>query len=375
MDFSLTTLFVVPQSNTLPTTGDTSLLTASQFGVFLSTFQAATTGNIGAAKYIYIAQGRNLTLPGVGTKRSDKIYASNVIEWYKVPSVQTYSPQVVVINNFTITCGEQVTFTFRLHSSYIDTAFFNGMQKSYTVQAPCCACGASTCTDLDATSMLYSLIAKIQSEVGEYEIFNILTFLTFTIVGTGTNVSLVVSGNALTVYGQPCDIAAYPYEYDRLWFRAFVFPGAATTQDFEVYDACNLAATVTITQRATYPSGSSAEITQLEKNFYSYQALHKHLFRFAIFDNAFQSEVVAGQYYDLYVLKCLEPLERVQWGAKIAEDFTVMLAIPTGQTAATETLLVDYLGAITNHVTTVPTTTSTTSTTSTSTSSTTTLEP
>lgn len=371
----MTTLFVLPLSNTLPTTGDTSALTASQFGVFLNTYQAATTGNIGAAPYIYVAQGRPIPLPGVGTKRSDKIYLANVIDWYKVPSVQTYSPEVITINTFNITCGESVTFTFRLHSSYIETGFFNGLQRSYTVQAPCCACGASPCTALDATSMLYSLIAKIQADFSAYDTFNILKFLSFTVVGTGTNVSLVVAGLPLTVYGQPCDVAAYPWEADRLWFRAFVTPGPATTQDFEVYDACNQAANVQVTQRATYPSGTSAEITQLEKNFYSYQALHKHLFRNAIFNNAFQSEVVANQYYDTYHLKCSEPRAHQDWGAYVAEDFTVLLAVPSGQTATLETLLTDFLGAPVSHVTTVPTTTSTTSTTSSSTTSTTTLEP
>lgn len=374
MDFSPTTLFVLPVSNALPTTGDTSALATSQFGVFLNTYQVATTGNIGAAPYIYLAQGRNVVLPGVGTKRSDRIVKANVVEWYKVPAIQTYSPEVYNINNFTVTCGETVTFTFRLHSSYIDTAFFNGLQKSYTVQAPCCACGTTPCTNIDVTAMLNSLVAKIQADTSK-EAFYLGHYLTFQIIGTGNNISLQVTTNPLDVYGQPCDIAAFPYEYDRIWMRIFVFPGAATTQDFEVFDPCNQAATVTLLQRSTYPSGGAAEITQLEKNFYSYQAIHKHLFRNAIFNEAFQSEVVANQYYDLYVIKCTEPYERMSFGSKVAQDFTDILAVPTGQTGALETLLVDYLGAITSYVTTVPTTTSTTSTSSTSTTTTSTLEP
>lgn len=374
MDFSLVTLFVVPTGNTLPTTGSTSDLTPSQFGVFLQDYTVATTGNIGAAKYIYLAQGRNVTLPGVGSKRSDKIRALDLVEWYKVPAVKTFSPEVVVINNFTVQCGESITFTFRLHSSYIDNGFFNGLQKSYTVQAPCCACGVDPCTNLDVTALIDALIAKISNE-SVVQAYSINRFLSFQRVGSGNSASLVVTGKALDVYGQPCDIAAYPYEFDRLWFRAFVFPGAATTQDFQIVDNCDLAATVAVTQRATYPSGTSAEIIQLEKNSYSYQALHKHLFRNAIFNNAFQSEVVAGTFYDTYVLKFREFGDQSTWQDKVSEDFLAIIAVPNGQTATLETLLVTYLGAITSHVTTVPTTTSTTSTTSTSTTSTTTLEP
>lgn len=374
MDFSPTTLFVLPVSNTLPTTGDTSLLAVSQFGVFLNTYQVATTGNIAAAPYIYLAQGRNVVLPGVGTKRSDKIAAKNVVEWYKVPSVQTYSPEIYNINTFTATCGQSITFTFVLHSSYIDTAFFNGLTKSYTVTVPCCNCGTTPCSDIDIDATLYQLLAAIAADTSQ-EAYYLGHYLTFQIVGTYPNTAIQVTTNPLDIYGQPCDVAAYPYEYDRIWLRIFVLPAPYTTQDFEVYNACDQVANVTLLQRSTYPQGSSAEIAQIEKNFYSYQAFHKHLFRFAIFDEAFTSEVVSGQYYDTYVIKCKEYADNSSWQSSVAQDFTDILVVPSGQATTLETLLVDYLGAITTYGTTVPTTTSTTSTTSTSTTSTSTLEP
>ncbi len=369
MDFSPTTLFVIPSGNTLPTTGSTQDLAASQFGVFRPDYTVATTGNIAAAKYIYLAQGRNVALPGVGTKRSDKINVNKVIEWYKVPAVTTYNAEIVQISNFTIQCGEDITFTFRWHSSYVDTGFFNGSQRSIVVKAPCCACGADPCTNVDPQALIDDFIGKASQDT------RLTKYFTFTRVGTGTNSTLVVTTKALDVYGQPCDVAAYPYEYDRIWFRAFVRPGAATTQDFQVFDACDQAATVTILQRATYPSGSSAEIKQIEKNWYSYQALHKHLFRWAIFNNAFTSEVVDGTYYDLYVIRFYEYDDDLSWGAKIQETYQDVIAVATGTGTTLETLLTTYLGAVKNYPVTVPTTTSTTSTTSTSTTTTSTLEP
>lgn len=374
MDFSPTTLFVVPVSNTLPTVGTTSDLAASQFGVFLQDYTVATTGNIAAAKYIYLAQGRNVTLPGVGSKRSDKINVGKIIEWYKVPAVKTFSPEIVQVNNFTVQCGETITFTFRLHSSYIDTGFFNGLQRSYTIQAPCCACGTDPCTNLDATALIDTLISKVNADLA-LNLYAVAKFLTLQRVGSGNNASLIVTGKPLDIYGQPCDIAAYPYEFDRLWFRVFVFPGAATTQDFQVYDNCDQAANVAVIQRATYPSGTSAEITQLEKNFYSYQAFQKHLFRNAIYNGAFSSEVISGTFYDTYVIKAKLFDQQYTWADYVEEDFTDIIAVPNGQAATLETLLTTYLGAPVNHVKTVPTTTSTTSTTSTSTTTTSTLEP
>ena len=56
-DFSLTNLFVVSKSNTLPTTGSTNNLTSSpaQFGIFLPDNTPATVATVGNAKYIYLA--------------------------------------------------------------------------------------------------------------------------------------------------------------------------------------------------------------------------------------------------------------------------------------------------------------------------------
>ena len=57
-DFSLTTLFVVPVGNTLPSSGSTQDLTAGQVGIFTSDYTVATAGNIASYPYFYIAQGR-----------------------------------------------------------------------------------------------------------------------------------------------------------------------------------------------------------------------------------------------------------------------------------------------------------------------------
>ena len=385
-DFSLTTLFVVPVGNTLPSSGSTQNLTAGQFGIFRSDYSVATAGNITAKPYFYLAQGRvNTYLQG--SKRSDKISGcptgssckSNVTEWYKVTGNPVAANQVTEIGNFNVKPGEVVTFTLRAHSSYIDTLYFNGFTRSITVVAPCLECGGDPCADVDVPAFIDQAILKFEQAAPGDNPDNISfnTFYQFQRVGNDASAKLVISGKPLTKYGQPCDVAAFPWEYDRMYFRTFVYSGPATTADFIVADNCNIVAEAVVTQRASYVSGTSDEIKQLEKNFYSYQAGYlKHLYRMVGYNENFESWVTDGTTYDTYYIKFNEyNKSEYQWGDYIHEDSTVILAIPSGATAAIEAILVAGLGAVTNESGPVTSTTSTTTTVWPSTSTTTTLIP
>ena len=385
-DFSLTTLFVVPVGNTLPSSGSTQNLTAGQFGIFRSDYSVATAGNIAAKPYFYLAQGRvNTYLQG--SKRSDKISGcptgssckSNVTEWYKVTGNPVASNQVTEIGNFNVKPGDVVTFTLRAHSSYIDTLYFNGFTRSITVVAPCLECGGDPCADVDVPAFIDQAILKFEQEAPGNNPDNISfnTFYQFQRVGNDQNAKLVISGKPLTKYGQPCDVAAFPWEYDRMYFRTFVYSGPATTADFIVADNCNIVAEAVVTQRASYVSGTSDEIKQLEKNFYSYQAGYlKHLYRMVGYNENFESWVTDGTTYDTYYIKFNEyNRSEYQWGDYIYEDSTVILAIPSGATAAIEAILVAALGAVTDESGPITSTTSTTTTVWPSTSTTTTLIP
>lgn len=250
MDFSLTTLFVVP-SGTLATTGSTQNLTAGQAGVYREDYTIATAGNIAAAKYVMIAQGRSDTETsiGLGSKRSDKITncCGKIIEWYKVCAVSSATTQIQVINGWNLECSQQITFSFVLHSSYIDTGFYNGLTRSLVVDTPCCDCGANPCADISGIALqnfVDEAVAKGNAEP------MLSKFLTFSRVGTGSASELYVTEKPLTIYGNPCDLTAYPWEYDRLWFRSFVRKGPATTQDFLVADPCDIVAVSTVLQRS-----------------------------------------------------------------------------------------------------------------------------
>jgi hypothetical protein len=386
-DFSLTTLFVVPVGQTtLPSSGSTQDLTAGQVGIFRNDYTVATAANVAAAPYFYVAQGRANTYLQ-GSKRSDKIKGcpsgsgcnSNVIEWYKVSGCATPSVQVTDVSGFNATCGDSITVTLRGHSSYLDTLYFNGFTRSVTVQAPCCDCGADPCVNVDVPALIDSIIAKFNQQAPGSNFDNITfsDFYQFQRIGNDANAILRISGKALTKYGQPCDVAAFPFEYDRMYFRTFVYSGPATTADFIVADSCNIVAEANIVQRASYATGTAAEITQLEKNFYSYQAGYlKHLYRMAGYNQNFETWVADGVTYDTYYIKFNEINKgEYNYGDYITQDSTVIIASPNATTsgigALIEAVLEAGLGTVLDNnvcITTTSTTTmsiSTTTTTST----------
>jgi len=385
-DFSLTTLFVVPVGQTtFPSSGSTQDLTAGQVGVFSNTYAALTSGTIAAAPYFYIAQGRTNTYLQ-GSKRSDKIKGcasanctSNVTEWYKVNGCPTAATQVTDVDGWNVKCGDVVTITLRAHSSYIDTLYFNGFTRSITIVAPCCDCGGDPCDTVDVPAFIDKAILEFDMHAPGNNPDNISfsTFYQFQRIGNDANAILRISGKPLTKYGQPCDVAAFPFEYDRMYFRTFVYSGPATTADFIVADNCNIVATPVITQRSSYPDGTSDEIIQLEKNFYSYQAGYlKHLYRMAGYNENFESWVSDGTTYDTYYIKFNEyDRSAYQWGDYIMEDSMVIIAVPVG-TASTNlsAILTPALGTAAGDNTCL-TTTSTTTTVWPSTSTTTTLIP
>jgi len=387
-DFSLTTLFVVPVGQaTVPSSGSTQDLDPGIVGIFNNLYATVDDTTIANFPYFYVAQGRENTYLQ-GSKRSDKISGcptgssckSNVTEWYKVSGCPTAANQITDVTNFAVQCGESITLTLRAFSSYISTLYFNGFTRSVTIQAPCCGCDENPCDEVSDNIIINLLIEKLRQQAPGINPDNIgfNTFYTFENVG-GT--ILRITGKPLTQYGQPCDIAAFPFEYDRMSFRTFVYAGPATTADFIVADACNIVANPIITQRSSYATGTSAEIAQLEKNFYSYQAGYlKHLYRMNGYNGNFESWVSTGATYDTFYIKFNEyDRSAYVWGDYITEDATVIIAAPnaasqTGGAKISEDIqdiLVAALGDVVDQGIPCITTTSTTSTVAPSTTTTT----
>jgi len=379
MDNNLTTLFVVPTGNTLPS-GSTQTLTTyasgstttGQFGIFLPDNTPATAINVGTAQYIYFAQARNIYSPDEGTRKSDFIYPRNILAWYKVTGSLQANTQVTQISNLTAECNQNISITIRLDSFYIRTAYANGLTRSVMVTTPCCNCGSNPCDTLQASDIQATMEA-LAAAINADEILS--PYVTAGVSGTGASTIIMIQGNTLQVYGQgtSTDLTNYPYQFDRMYFWTFVRSGPELTTDYEVDDACNVVATVAILQRASYPINTPVEVQQLEKDFFSYQAEYGAIFSNVNYNGEFMTYVDSALAYNLYYLKFLQPMWNSADIGVMRNDETVVLAFPKGDSGETNALavLTAFLGAADNDLSTPSTTT--TYTTSSTTSTTTTI--
>lgn len=343
--FSIPHLFVVPASNSIPTSGSSSALTAGQFGIFRDDYTAATAANIAssAPKYIYIFQGNHVTVPGMANKRSDKIYADNILEWYKIPALTSSSVQITTVTGLAAVAGEPLNLTIRLFGNYIENAFFNGLTRTVTVPAECLECGADPCVSTVTDETYEALADAVNAE----ELLS--QYITASVTGSvdTDDATLVLTANALTnPITATSDVHNDPYRVDRIFFYTYLNKGASVSQDFLVDDVCDIPGTITVTQRATYKHGMAAEIKLMEIWYYSYSSVYRELFTDPAYNGAFSSQVTAAS-YDLYYIKFKMPqpdafhsIERM--------DETVIIAVPTGEATTIEAILVAFAGAVKN---------------------------
>ncbi|NLR60689.1 hypothetical protein HGH93_21445 [Chitinophaga polysaccharea] len=366
MDFSLTTMFVLPPNNLYPSTGSTESLLAKQFGIYGANYALYTTAD---EPYIYLAQGRFENIDNTGSKRSAKIAKSKLVSFYKVSAEQNTRNQRTILSNFKIKCGEEMVITIRAHSNYIDAGFANGYTHSVVVPAPCCDCGSDPCSEVDPVDVGKMLDDAVQkfSESGPFMGSVLSNYITVSRAGGGgpAATQLVIEGKPLKKDGRIADISANPWEYDRLWYSVFVTKAADTTQDYMTYDRCEQIATITTTPQYGYVRGSSDEIFHMEKYYYSYQTPHfKDLMCNESWNGAFESYVVDGQFYDTYYIKFLSYDDNYTFDNALPQDQTVIVAIPAGQGVQFEEIMTLYLGPFKNYSG-VPVTISSTTTTST----------
>lgn len=371
MDFSLTTMFVAT-TGTLQAAGGTEVTPVGTIGLFRPDYSLATAGNIAAAKYFYINTGRPTGTGGAaGSIRSDRITATNVIDWYKTVAEDTAALQQTTVSDFNVKCGETVNLTFNVFGKLVEAVYYNGLFESVQEVAPCCDCGEVPCEQIDAAdieTLVRNLVTKAQANT------RLSDYLTFSVVGSGATTSIIVSAKAPQTITNTTDISASQPYFDRIWFRAFAYTGTPALVDYFVDDVCEgVTAVATVDQRSTYQHGTSAEIKNLEQFYYSYQQpAFKSMYTNPGWNGNYVSNVVDGTFYDVYYLKCKLYDQQYTWSSYVIEDFTVIVAFPTTTGAAFETVLTAALGAPKNQsgvdLTTTTTTTSTSSTTTTTTS-------
>lgn len=173
MDFSLTTLFVLPNGSLVADGFKRENLQKTQFGIFNSRYKAVTTADEAAkSPHIVFGQGRIENVPGLTHKYSDKISRGSLIEWYKTTGSPTAKSQITyagfdgVDNTKTLKagCDEQYSLTVRARSLYIDTAFAYGLTRTVTVTTPCCEDCGDNCATIDPRWLANAFAAKINAE-------------------------------------------------------------------------------------------------------------------------------------------------------------------------------------------------------------------
>ena len=173
MDFSLTTLFVLPSGNLAPDNFKRENLNPAQFGIFNSRYKAVTNATDAAkSPYIQFGQGRIEKVPGLGSKYSDKVSPRSLIEWYKVTGSKENKNQITYVGfdgvDLTKTlkagCDQQYSLTVNAFSEYINTAFANGLTRTVTVTTPCCTDCGDGCETIDPVWLAKEYAKKINQE-------------------------------------------------------------------------------------------------------------------------------------------------------------------------------------------------------------------
>lgn len=341
MDFAYPTLFVLSSSNTLATTGTTSDLASGQFTAFGPDYAPASAGDIASDPYFYLAQGRPAKFKDIlPTKQTAKIYKNRVIDWYKVTASSATQNQITTLSEFTIQCGETLTVSLRLNSFYINQAFYNGMTKSFTAVAPCCDCGEDVCEDLDPQALVDDLVTQINSNT------LVNPYITASRGSSGLTSTLVLTGKSLGVETFGPDYTVNTPQYDRLSFKAWVYAGPETSQDYMIYDLCDVAGTVTTSQEATVAHGDSATMKKLEMFYQLFEnhPLGKMIYKDLNYNIASGTEITDGTFYDMYYCKYENSQSRDGFSDTVPMDYEFIVMNPTGQNAGTIAVLTAALG-------------------------------
>lgn len=344
MDFSLTTVFVMPSGGTVATTGGTGDLTPGKIGIFKKSQSAVATSS---DTQVIIAQGRSAGEMLSTSKKSALIDENEIVQYRKYAAVTSAVQKQITVDDFTVHCGDEFNLSVRIFENYLD-AIHNpkiGLVKTWTIPAaPCCPCDGDTdpCEVLDPEAMVDQLVALINADN------SVKNYIVASKTGTGATTALVITGVAQPAEKYNATSTKNPYtDPNVVDFYVYATKNAPTSYDQEVLDKCDSVATVEVTQNITYPRGSAHEVNTVEKQYYSYQtSKFKHLCDDEDFNVGFVSLVDPTAWYDEYLIKFRNKFGNAAWNPAQEMDNTVRIFVKTGTDSnAFATALGAILGA------------------------------
>lgn len=341
LDFSLTRYFVVPSDNTIPAAGTTATLAHNELGVFLPNNTPATATTAGTAKYVYVARGQRENPLNKKALRSGYINTDLLINAYVVKGTETVTQQEATITLSASTCGEQVALHIRTRSFY--TGFTQGsplgLERTFVAATPCCGCDGDPCEELTAEELEAIVEDLFDRAVADKQLAEVLEFER--------------AGAVITIKGKPqeyvdsTNVFNQNYVYSAVTFEAFIYEGAATTQDM-VVDGCEQIGAYEKTQDIKFPFGLPSQIRDVEVRYQSYDRPNFKYLSSANPDGnrAFTSLVEDGIVYDEIHLQLRDGLTPINWSATVTEDIRIVIAVPNTLTAAWLTILEGAVGTI-----------------------------
>lgn len=243
MDFSLTTLFVLPSGNLVADGFKRENLQPAQFGIFNSRYKAVTTANeANKSPHIVFGQGRIENVPGLTHKYSDKLSKGSLIEWYKVNGSPEFKNQITyagfdgvdLTKTLKAGCEEQYSLTIRARSIYLDQAYAYGLTRTVTVTTPCCEDCGDNCESIDPRWLANEFAKGINSEslLSKYfvatPVFDCTTAPTPPVTIPTVTYCVNVCDN-----GDAASLAAVQAQYPTVVVRRSERVGAISTYQFE----------------------------------------------------------------------------------------------------------------------------------------------
>lgn len=345
MDFSLTTLFVVPKAGTMAT-GASETLVPNTMGVYLDGGRTLATAATVVNKPFQLMQGR---FPDekvrLGSKKSGVIKKANIVEWYKVTPKDADIQTIVEVTNFKeLKCDSYYSLAMRFSSVYTDMMYANGYLSSVFVQTPCCDCGADPCvslTDAQTLTVLTELVAKANAKWNKFAIF--------TLTGTTTaTFKITITSVPLESYNNICSVLNYRPTDSMLIFPYFIKGAESSIDPIGIVDRCAEHVTATVTKKAVFGHGTAEDIKGMEVLFHSYQSDWKTISLTDPNYNRFFTSMVDGSKYTTFVIKFKNTAIEGTWASHVPTDQTVIVAVPSENAAyatALQTVLVAELGA------------------------------
>lgn len=355
MDYSLTTVYVLPSDSVIMTAGGSEDLIAGQLGAYIDGFKTAIAPGTTFTKPFQLAQGRYpqdaITL---GSKKSGQFTPMSITEMYSLePFVSQNNSTVIEMTNFAnLKCDEFYSFSLKASSFFTNIMYAGGKMDSVSAQTPCCDCGQDPCATLTDAQILEFLTELV-------ELANSKWNQLVTVVLTGTTVAdfkITITTLPLESYNTECVLFPNQMNDEMLIYPYFIKGPDSSQTPVGLVNRCDDGVELNVKERFKYSIGTADSVRAMEANYFTYQ----HWMKSKISQGSpewrqhFTSFVEDGEDYQTFVLKGKNLSSNETWAGYVHTDQIAIVCIPVSNAAALgafKTLIESLTGKLFDDVT------------------------